>query len=65
MERRTFIIAAVAGGVGLAEYAWVSALMNALRNAGHFSAKPYETYGESAAQLGRRHGQQTIKVTAV
>ncbi len=49
MERRTFIIAAVAGGVGLAEYTWVSGLMNALRNPGHFSAKPYETYGEQAA----------------
>jgi DMSO/TMAO reductase YedYZ molybdopterin-dependent catalytic subunit len=51
MERRTFIIAAVAGGIGLAEYTWVNGWMNTLRNPGGFSVKAYEKYGERAAAL--------------
>ena len=31
MERRTFIIGAVAGGIGLLEYGFVSRYMNSLR----------------------------------
>ncbi len=49
MERRTFIIIAVAGGVGLAEYGFVSRYMNGLRAPHGFSVKPYERYGEQAA----------------
>jgi hypothetical protein len=49
MERRTFIIGAVAGGVGLAEYVYVSGLMNHLHDTGALSVKAYEKFGEQAA----------------
>ncbi len=49
MKRRTFIIGAVAGGVGLAEYAWVSRTMNNLRAPRGLSVKLYEKDGERAA----------------
>jgi Oxidoreductase molybdopterin binding domain/Mo-co oxidoreductase dimerisation domain len=49
MERRTFIIAAVAGGIGLIEYSYVSKFMNGIHNAQGFSVKPYEKYGSRAA----------------
>ena len=49
MERRTFIIIAVAGGAGLVEYGFVSRYMNSLRAPRGFSVKPYESYGEKAA----------------
>lgn len=48
LERRTFIIAAVAGGVGLLEYRFVSRYMNALGAPPGFSVKAYEKYGERA-----------------
>jgi DMSO/TMAO reductase YedYZ molybdopterin-dependent catalytic subunit len=51
MERRAFIISAVAGGVGLLEYASISHWMN---NMGRSSAPPvedYEKYGERAAVM--------------
>jgi DMSO/TMAO reductase YedYZ molybdopterin-dependent catalytic subunit len=49
MERRTFIIAAVAGGVGLVEYGYLTRWMNGLRDPGSFSVKAYEKYGAEAA----------------
>ena len=49
MERRTFIIGAVAGGIGLAEYIYVSGLMNHLHDTGAVSVKAYEKFGEQAA----------------
>ncbi len=49
MERRTFIIGAVAGGIGLAEYVYVSGLMNHLHDTGALSVKAYEKFGERAA----------------
>jgi DMSO/TMAO reductase YedYZ molybdopterin-dependent catalytic subunit len=49
MERRTFIIIAAAGGLGLAEYGFVSRFMNGIRAARGFSVKPYEKYGAQAA----------------
>jgi Oxidoreductase molybdopterin binding domain/Bacterial Ig domain len=49
MERRTFIIAAVAGGVGLFEYGFVSRYMDAVRTPHGFSVNPYEKFGEKAA----------------
>jgi DMSO/TMAO reductase YedYZ molybdopterin-dependent catalytic subunit len=49
MERRTFIIAGVAGGIGLAEYIYVSGWMNHIHQTGKFSVKAYEPYGEKAA----------------
>jgi DMSO/TMAO reductase YedYZ molybdopterin-dependent catalytic subunit len=51
MERRTFIIAAVAGGIGLLEYGTVSRYMNGLRMPHGFSVKPYEKYGAKAALM--------------
>jgi DMSO/TMAO reductase YedYZ molybdopterin-dependent catalytic subunit len=48
MERRTFIIAAVAGGVGLVEYGYLTRWMNGLRDPGGFSVKAYEQFGEQA-----------------
>ena len=51
MERRTFIIGAVAGGIGLLEYSFVSRWMNGLRAPRGFSVKAYEGYGEQAALL--------------
>src|SRR5215471_10189525 len=49
MERRKFIIAAVAGGVGLVEYGYLTRWMNGLHDPGGFSVKAYEKYGEQAA----------------
>ena len=49
MERRTFIIGAVAGGVGLVEYAFVNGWMNKLTEPRGFSVKAYEQHGERAA----------------
>jgi len=49
MERRTFIIGAVAGGIGLVEYAVVSRYMNDLRAPAGVSVKSYEKFGERAA----------------
>ncbi len=49
MERRTFIIGAIAGGIGLAEYAFVSRYMQSLRAPRGLSAKAFEKYGERAA----------------
>lgn len=51
MERRTFIIGAVAGGIGLVEYAFVSRYMNSLRAPRGTSVKPFEQFGERAALL--------------
>jgi DMSO/TMAO reductase YedYZ molybdopterin-dependent catalytic subunit len=50
MERRTFIIAAVAGGVGLAEYVYFSGWMNGLSAAADVpDVKDYEGLGAHAA----------------
>jgi len=49
MERRTIIIGAVAGGIGLLEYGLVSRWMNRLRAPRGFSVKAYERYGAEAA----------------
>lgn len=49
MERRKFIIGAVAGGIGLLEYGVVSRWMNGMRSGGGLSVKPYERLGERAA----------------
>lgn len=49
MERRTFIIAAVAGGVGLAEYTYMTSWMNSLHNPYRVSVKSFESYGAEAA----------------
>ena len=49
MERRTFIIAAVAGGIGLVEYGFVSRYMNAVRMPHGFRVQPYEQFGARAA----------------
>ncbi len=49
MERRTFIIGAVAGGIGLLEYTFATRYMNSLRAPRALSVKGYEKYGEPAA----------------
>jgi DMSO/TMAO reductase YedYZ molybdopterin-dependent catalytic subunit len=49
MERRTFIIGAVAGGIGLVEYTVVSRYMNSLRARPRASVKAYQRFGERAA----------------
>lgn len=49
MERRTFIIGAVAGGIGLLEYGIASRYMNSLREPRRLSVKAYESWGEKAA----------------
>jgi DMSO/TMAO reductase YedYZ molybdopterin-dependent catalytic subunit len=49
MERRTFIIGAVAGGIGLFEYGFVSRYMNSLHAPHGPSVKAYERFGERAA----------------
>jgi len=49
MERRTFIIGAVAGGIGLVEYGFVNGWMNKLREPRGFSVRGYEQFGEQAA----------------
>ncbi len=51
MERRKFIIGAVAGGIGLLEYTFVARYMNSLHLPRALSVKAYETYGEKAALL--------------
>jgi DMSO/TMAO reductase YedYZ molybdopterin-dependent catalytic subunit len=49
MERRKFIIAAVAGGIGLFEYKTVSQWMNGMSDPLPISVKAYEKYGAHAA----------------
>jgi len=49
MERRTFIIGAVAGGIGLAEYGFVSRYMNGLRAPRGVSVRQFEKFQEQAA----------------
>lgn len=50
MQRRTFIIAGVAGGIGLLEYTYVSDWMNLLRDArSPLRVRDYLNAGESAA----------------
>ena len=49
MERRTLIIGAVAGGIGLAEYTAVSHWLTKLGEPRALSVKSYEKYGEQAA----------------
>ena len=50
MQRRTFIIAAVAGGVGLLEYTYVSGWMNNLRDTRpRMRVRDYLGHGEKAA----------------
>jgi DMSO/TMAO reductase YedYZ molybdopterin-dependent catalytic subunit len=49
MERRVFIIGAVAGGIGLAEYAFVSRYMNNLTAPRGLSVQAHEQFGERAA----------------
>ncbi len=49
MERRTFIIGAVAGGIGLVEYGFVTRYMNSLRAPRRFSVKDHGRMGEQAA----------------
>ena len=51
MQRRTFVIAAVAGGIGLVEYAVVNGWMNGLANPVSVSAKQWEQYGAKAALM--------------
>ena len=50
MQRRTFIIAAVAGGVGLLEYSYFSGWMNNLRDTRpRMRVRDYLGHGENAA----------------
>ncbi len=49
MERRTFIIGAVAGGIGLAEYLYVSNYMNSMLDPHALSVAGYQRYGAQAA----------------
>jgi len=49
MERRHFIIGAVAGGIGLVEYGLVSRYLNGLRMPRRPSVRMYERSGERAA----------------
>jgi len=51
IERRTFIIGAVAGGIGLVEYGVVTGWMKNLTAPRGFSVKDYENLGERAALL--------------
>ena len=51
MERRTFVIGAVAGGIGLVEYSLVTGWINKLSAPRGFSVKHFENYGERAALL--------------
>jgi Oxidoreductase molybdopterin binding domain len=51
MERRVFIIGAVAGGIGLAEYGCISRWMESLHHSTAPLVKDYEKYGEKAALL--------------
>lgn len=58
MERRIFITGAVAGGIGLAEYAFVSKWMNKMRAPRGFSVKEYEKHGEKAALMAITPNQE-------
>ena len=49
MQRRTFVIGAIAGGVGLVQYVLVSRYMNRLREPRGFSVREYLGFGEKAA----------------
>lgn len=51
MERRTLIIGAVAGGIGLVEYALTSGWMNGMHDRAGFSVKAYENFGSQAALM--------------
>jgi DMSO/TMAO reductase YedYZ molybdopterin-dependent catalytic subunit len=51
MERRIFLIGAVAGGIGVVECAYVSGWMKKLQPRRGFSVKDYEKYGEKAALI--------------
>ncbi len=51
MERRTLIIGAIAGGMGLLEYSTVTRWMNAMRDPQGLSVKAYEKYGQQAALM--------------
>lgn len=51
MERRVFIIGAVAGGIGLAEYGYISRWMDGLHRSNVPVVKDYEQYGDRAALL--------------
>ena len=51
MERRTLIIGAVAGGIGLMEYAFTNRWMNGMRDPGGLSVKAYEQFGHKAALM--------------
>lgn len=51
MERRTLIIGAVAGGIGLVEYAFTSRWMNGMRDPAGLSVKAYERFGAQAALM--------------
>jgi hypothetical protein len=49
VKRRKFLIGAVAGGIGLVEYGFVSRFMSGLHGPHRLSVKAYEHYGEKAA----------------
>jgi len=51
MERRTLIIGAIAGGIGLLEYTTVTRWMNAMYDPQGLSVKAYEKYGQRAALM--------------
>lgn len=51
IERRTFVIGAIAGGIGLVEYGVVTGWMKNLTAPRGFSVKDYDRYGEQAALL--------------
>lgn len=51
MERRVFIVGAVAGGIGLVEYAFVTRYMNSMRAPRGFSVKDYAQMGGQAARM--------------
>src|SRR5690348_17533006 len=51
MERRTLIIGAAAGGIGLLEYAFTSRWMNGMRDPAALSVKAYERFGPQAALM--------------
>lgn len=51
MERRTLIIGAIAGGIGLLEYSTVTRWMDGMRDPGGLSVKAYQKYGQRAALM--------------
>jgi DMSO/TMAO reductase YedYZ molybdopterin-dependent catalytic subunit len=51
MERRTLIIGAVAGGIGLIEYAFTNRWMDGMRDPAGLSVKAFEQYGSRAALM--------------